>query len=377
MLKGSEDTQAVAIGGELKNSFCVLRNGMLYLSPYVGDMADVRTVKALDESLERMTDMLEAQPQTVVCDKHPMYNTVMFAEEYAKKNSLPLVQIQHHYAHILACMAENNYQSDVIGLSLDGTGYGEDKTIWGGEILLSNYFGFARLGSIAPFIQTGGDLSAKEGWRCAAALIRDSFENGSEVCKELGVCSEQEYKLLAAMAEKGLNSVKSTSAGRLFDAVSAVLGIRRASTFEGEASTALMYHAQLFERKLNESYISDFNDKLISDEGGFITLNTTALVRHLAEQRLAGEDSDRLAYEFHFTLAKMLISACERVRELTSQNTVALSGGVFQNKLLVTLTNEGLKEKGFNVLLHSLVPPNDGGIALGQAAYAAFNPINN
>ena len=375
MLKGSGDIQGVAIGGELKNSFCVLRNGMLYLSPYVGDMADVRTVKALSESLDRMTDMLEASVQAVVCDKHPMYNTVTFAEDYSEKKAVPLMQIQHHYAHVLACMAENNYNGKVIGLSLDGTGYGEDKTIWGGEILLSDYHGFIRQGSITPFIQTGGDLSAKEGWRIAVALIRDSFENGSEVCESLGVCKAQEYKLLAAMAEKGLNSIRSTSAGRLFDAVSAVLGIRRASTFEGEASTSLMYHAQLYERSLKQSYISDYKDELICGSDDFIALNTTALVKHLAVKKLSGEDTDRLSYEFHFTLSKMLVKACERVRERTNENTVALSGGVFQNKLLVTLTNEGLKEKGFEVLLHSLVPPNDGGIALGQAAFLAFNDI--
>lgn len=374
MLKGAEGRQAAAIGGELKNSFCVARNGMLYLSPYIGDMADIRTVKALGESLERMTDMLEAEPQTVVCDKHPMYNTVTFAEGYSAKKELPLVQIQHHYAHILSCMAENDRSDKVIGLSLDGTGYGDDGTIWGGELLICDFQGFERAGSIRPFIQTGGDLSAKEGWRIAAALMRDSFgENGSELCERLGICKRQEYKMLAEMSEKGLNSVKSTSCGRLFDAVSALLGIRRSSTFEGEASTALMYHAQLFERGLQGKYSPSFGGELISTEGGTVTLETTALFAHLAKRLLDGAGINELAYEFHLVLSDMLVSACEALRADSGINIAALSGGVFQNKLLVTLTNEGLKDKGFDVLLHSLVPPNDGGIALGQAAFGAMN----
>ena len=376
MLKGAEGSQAVAIGGELKNSFCVARNGMLYLSPYIGDMADIRTVNALGESLTRMTDMLEAQPESVVCDKHPMYNTVTFAEDYAKDKHLPLVQIQHHYAHILSCMAENDRSEMVIGLSLDGTGYGDDGTIWGGELLLCDFSGYSRAGSIRPFTQTGGDLSAKEGWRIAAALMNDSFENGGELCEQLNICKEQEYKMLAMMSSQGLNSVKSTSCGRLFDAVSALLGIRRASTFEGEASTALMYHAQLFERELKGEFTSVYEGGLINTDAGFVTLETTALFAHLAKRKLDGGEVNELAYEFHLLLSEMLISACRYLRDKSGLNVVALSGGVFQNKLLVTLVNEGLKEKGFEVLLHSLVPPNDGGIALGQAAYGAMNSGN-
>ena len=370
MISGSEDVQAVGIGGELKNSFCAARNGMLYPSPYIGDMADIRTVRALGESLERMLDMLECEPSVIVCDKHPMYNTVTFAEEYSAKHGLPLVKIQHHYAHILSCMAENNHDGKVIGLSLDGTGYGDDGTIWGGEILLSDHSGFERAGCIAPFIQTGGDLSAKEGWRIAAAILRDVFgDEGMNVCSRLSVCSEQEYKLLANMASKNLNSVKSTSCGRLFDAVSAILGIRRVSTFEGEASTALMYHAQLFEKN-NETDPPEYQHPLLSNGNGFITIRTDLLVKDIAERFLAGEDADKLAYGFHFILGNMLTEACEEIRKSTGLETAALSGGVFQNKLLVRLVSAELEARGFKVLRHSLVPPNDGGIALGQAAYA-------
>ena len=370
MSKGDRSVQAVGIGGELKNSFCAARNSMLYLSPYIGDMADPRTVRALDESLGRMLDMLECEPQTVVCDTHPMYNTVAFAEEYAEQHKLPLVKIQHHYAHILSCMAENDRTEKVIGFSLDGTGYGSDGTIWGGELLIADFRGYERTGSIEPFMQAGGDLSAKEGWRIAAAML------GEETCTALGICTRSEHRLINTMASKGLNSVRSTSAGRLFDALSAILGIRRASTFEGEASTALMYHAELYERSHAGKYEPLYSGELLSAENGYITLKTTELARFIAQQRLIGGNTGRLAYEFHFTLSRMLIEAAERIRSDTGLDTCALSGGVFQNRLLVRLVNEGLTDRGFKVLLHSLVPPNDGGIALGQAAYAMHNGVN-
>lgn len=374
---GDRSVTAAAIGGELKNSFCIVSNAMLYLSPYIGDMADIRTLRALEESLTRMTEMLEVTPQVVVSDTHPSYHSVAFAQEYAEKNGAAPVQIQHHYAHILSCMAENHHDGRVIGLSLDGTGYGDDGTIWGGEILLCDYHGYERAGSIAPFLQTGGDLSAKEGWRIAAALLRDSFgEEGEKVCTALGLCTGSEYRLLGAMAQKNVNSVISTSCGRLFDAVSAILGIRKASTFEGEASTALMYHAQLFEKGLRGDDSSRYSGEWFTVNDGFITLATDQLVKAITQQRLSDgspEATDRLAYEFHVTLAKMLVSACESLRNTTGLDTAALSGGVFQNQLLVRLVHEGLAEKGFHVLLHSFIPPNDGGIALGQAVYALKN----
>ena len=155
--------------------------------------------------------------------------------------------------------------------------------------------------------------------------------------------------------------------------MSAILGIRRSSTFEGEASTALMYHAELFERALDAPYKACYEGKAFREDDGFITLCTSALAEYLAQRKLAGDDTNCLAYEFHFSLAKMLVSACERIGEISGVKTVAISGGVFQNRLLVRLVNEGLCEKGFRVLLHSLVPPNDGGIALGQAAFGIMN----
>lgn len=356
--------QTLAIGGELKNTFCIRKGSLYYLSSYVGDMADIRTVKALEESVKRMCELLEATPQNVVCDMHPKYNTVAFAEGL----DLPLKKVQHHYAHILSCMAENDYSEKVIGVSYDGTGFGTDGTIWGGEILLCDRTGFERMGSIKPFMQVGGDLSSKGGWRIAAMIAGSAYgERGGEICEKLGICTAKEYKLLSIMAEKKVNAVSSTSAGRLFDAASAVLGIRRSSTFEGEASMALQFGAEKFSREPFSIY--EPMEKLTAEKEGRIMLCTQALVKRLCDGVQNGEDKNRLAYEFHSLLADMTVQACRTISERTGIKVCALSGGVFQNKLLLKMVKCRLEKMGLRVLIHSLVPANDGGIALGQAFY--------
>ena len=379
--------QVIAAGGELKNTFCIGVDNRFYPSPYVGDLEDLRTVKALKETIGRLETLLEVQPEVVVCDLHPKYNSTVVAEELG----LPVLKVQHHYAHILSCMAENDCEEKVIGVSFDGTGYGTDGTIWGGEILMADHQEFIRIGSIEPFVQAGGDVSAKEGWRIAVALIWQNTGNPEETLatvQKLGLCTEQEAKVLVTMAQRKLNAVISTSAGRLFDGVSAILGIRRASTFEGEASTALEFAAEAWRAQEIQKKNVDIRVKSLkpwmsektdipesegtsgssTEERKFI-LNTGDIVAHLVQEKLAGEDSGKLAYEFHWALAEQILAACEAAEQETGIRKVALSGGVFQNRLLLELVDDGLAERGFEVLKHSLIPPNDGGIALGQAAY--------
>ena len=379
--------QVIAAGGELKNTFCIGVDNRFYPSPYVGDLEDLRTVKALKETIGRLETLLEVQPEVVVCDLHPKYNSTVVAEEL----ELPVLKVQHHYAHILSCMAENDCEEKVIGVSFDGTGYGTDGTIWGGEILMADHQEFTRIGSIEPFVQVGGDVSAKEGWRIAVSLIWQNTGNQEETLatvQKLGLCTEQEAKVLVTMAQRKLNAVISTSAGRLFDGVSAILGIRRASTFEGEASTALEFAAEAWRAQEIQKKNVDIRVKSLkpwmsektdipesegtsgssTEERKFI-LNTGDIVAHLVQEKLAGEDFGKLAYEFHWALAEQILAACEAAEQETGIRKVALSGGVFQNRLLLELVDDGLAERGFEVLKHSLIPPNDGGIALGQAAY--------
>lgn len=362
--------QVLAVGGELKNTFCIGVDSRFYPSPYVGDLEDLRTVKALQETIHRFQTLLEVEPQVVVCDLHPKYNSTVVAESL----NYPVIQVQHHYAHVLSCMTENDCQEPVIGVSFDGTGYGTDGTIWGGEILLADYQNFIRFGSITPFLQIGGDASAKEGWRIAVSMIYGYTKNREkawEIIEKLGLCSEQESKVQFTMADRKINAVMSTSAGRLFDAVSAILGIRRQSSFEGEASTALQFAAEELEQKgkLNGNEIWDNVQPVISELEERCLLNTEALVKQIVEAKLQGTDSGELAYLFHQTLAEQIVAACIEARKSSGRNKTALSGGVFQNRLLLRLTEERLGQEGFEVLRHHMIPPNDGGIAIGQAAY--------
>ncbi len=362
--------QSLAIGGELKNTFCIGKNELLYLSSYIGDMADIRTVYALRESVGRMQELLETRAEKCVCDMHPKYNTVTVAQE----TGLPLVRLQHHYAHILSCMAENDCDEKLIGVSFDGTGYGTDGTIWGGEILLCDTHSFERAGSIKPFRQVGGDASSKEGWRIAVQLIRDSFGDDAQlVCEKLSLCDKKTFRLQSVMADKGINTVTSTSAGRLFDAVSAILGIRRSSTFEGESSMCLEFAAERFEKQQAECE----KTAVRIDGSGFETIDTTSLAGEIARRFIDGEGADKLAFVFHASLADGIVKCCESISRKTGVKKCALSGGVFQNKLLLRLTKQQLEALGFEVLIHSLVPANDGGIALGQAYYALCNTDND
>ncbi|MDO4204769.1 MAG: carbamoyltransferase HypF [Selenomonadaceae bacterium] len=327
ILSGEMKGTVLAIGSELKNAFCLAKDTLLYPSPYIGDMTDLRTAEALEESVLRMMSLLEINPDIIIADLHPRYNSLAAAKRLSEKLSVPLVQIQHHYAHILSCMADNDYREPVIGAAFDGTGYGEDGTIWGGEILRCDLHGFRRLDSIPPFLQPGGDSAARSGRKIAAALIQQGYS--SPLLSTAGhsadrLVSPSELAAIDFQLKNNVNCVKSTSVGRLFDACAAMLGLKGESSFEGEAAMALEFAA-------------------------------------------AHEDSP--AYRFHESLARWTAAACEKARETTRLSTVALSGGVFQNALLTRLTAALLAESDFRVLTHRQIPANDGGISVGQALH--------
>ena len=367
--------QVLAVGGELKNTFCIGVDSRFYPSPYVGDLEDLRTVKALQETIHRFQTLLEVKPQVVVCDMHPKYNSTVVAKELG----YPMLQVQHHYAHILSCMTENDCHDPVIGVAFDGTGYGTDGTIWGGEILLADYENFTRFGSITPFLQIGGDASAKEGWRIAVSMIygyTKDRELAWKIIEKLGLCNEQESKVQFTMADRKINAVISTSVGRLFDAVSAILEIRCQSSFEGEASMALEFAAEAYEQQNIMQGRDEKPDRLVYEKEERFILNTRMLVQQIVEEKMQGADSGRLAYLFHQVLAEQITAACIEARSNSGRKKVALSGGVFQNRLLLRLTEEQLEQEGFEVLRHHMIPPNDGGIAIGQAAYGMWR-LNN
>ena len=385
--KEAGGTRVLAIGGELKNTFCIGTGSLFYPSSYIGDLADLRSVKALEETTGRYANLLEVTPEIIACDLHPRYNSVTTAVELSEKigkeqgkDPLPVIRVQHHYAHVLSCMAENDFSDPVIGVSMDGTGYGTDGTIWGGEILTADYHGFVRDASIKPFIQVGGDLSSTDGWRIAVSMLHSiSIEEEEEsplkdalaLSSKLALCTDKEASVLMKMADRRLNAVVSTSAGRLFDAVSAICGICRHSTFEGEASMALEFAAERYEKAVPGCRnVESTADQTIKKEEGRRILPTDEIVRRITLGKLRGEEPDSLAWLFHKMLADQIVSACAEIREEKGIQTAALSGGCFQNRLLLDMVKRGLEAEGFDVLIHHLVPPNDGGIALGQAAAA-------
>lgn len=421
----------LGIGGELKNTFCLSRNDLFYPSSYIGDLADVRAHKALEEAVERMCVLLETGPQLIVCDAHPRYQSAAIARKLGERYSAPVLPLQHHYAHVLSCMAENDWSKSCIGIALDGTGYGENQavetrrenaarlageragrkpvrgTVWGGELLLTDPSGFVRAASIRPFLQTGGDAAVREGWRIAVSLVRavsSTREEALERIRVLDLCTPADAGLLLTTQEAGVNTVESTSAGRLFDAVSAILGIRRRSTFEGEASTTLMYRAMDGRKLLQDENRWQRYARPLLDQAAVLRpqkapdgrwlVPTEGLFRLLLREKLRGagrpqaaarngapagreepagaatyrrEQDAVLAYIFHEALARMLADCAALLREEGAPSVCALSGGCYQNRLLLELSQKALEEKDFKVLRHHLIPPNDGGIALGQA----------
>ena len=365
----SESPHAVlGIGGELKNAFCLGNKGLFYPSPYIGDMADMRSVRALEAATTRMERLLEIQPDIIVGDMHPGYNTSEMARVIAEREGVPVMEVQHHHAHMVSCMAENEYEGTALGVTFDGTGYGPDGTIWGGEFILGDEKGYERVGSIAPFIHAGGDIASREGWRIAYSMISTALgsEAANRIGETLGLGDEKGRQSIDFMLGNNINTVKSTSAGRLFDAVSAVLGIKSVSTFEGEASMALQIAAERAEAQ--GISLAPYEGRLMNIDEEQFELCTDTLLMELAARSLADQDTDQLAYFFHKALADMIVIACCYQRTRCDVNVVALSGGVFQNLLLLRLVDDGLEREGFKVLKHGVVPTNDGGIALGQAA---------
>ena len=382
MLSADFQGSVLGIGGELKNTFCLAKNSLFYPSPYLGDMSDLRTLRALRQALPRMERLLAITPAAVAADLHPRYETSRFAETLG----LPIFKVQHHHAHVLSVMAENDHLSPVIGVSFDGTGYGTDGTIWGGEIMLATTRDFQRLASLAPFFHAGGDLAAREGWRLAVSLLHlyCGRKNALLHSKKLGLATEKEAASVIFQLEHGLHTTTSTSAGRLFDAVSALLGIRRISTYEGEAAVYLQFAAETAEKAGNSAQADALlarwkadgtlqappAESAITITDGRFLLTSNDLFCHLLQYRLQNVSSDILSLAFHRGLAAAIRDACKNAREMTGCSTAALTGGVFQNTLLLRLTQNALEKDGFHVLHHSIIPPNDGGIAVGQALFA-------
>lgn len=331
----------LAAGSQLKNSFALSKGPFSYMSQFFGDMDTIENQEIYRENVDRMAKLFRIRPELVVCDMHPLYFTTGFAEEYAKANGLPLHKVQHHHAHIASVMAENNLEGPVIGVSFDGTGYGTDGCIWGGEFMLCEGADAKRMSHLKYVDMIGGDSSMKDGVRSALSYIAaaDTKCGEDEISVDISdilefgrerLLSGANAGLILKAIETGTNTIRSSSMGRLFDAVSCLLGIKDYNDYEGQCAI------------------------MLEDAAAFALAHP-------------GEDkASDLALSFHQRIIDMIMEQCRAIREKTGASQVALTGGTFQNKILMEGILDRLRDDGFEPYYNISVSPNDGGIALGQ-----------
>ena len=368
-LAGGFSRHTLACGGELKNAFCLAKDRHAFMSHHIGDMENYETLRSFREGVDHFCRLFDVQPELVAYDLHPEYLSTKYAREL-EEAGLPAIGVQHHQAHVASCLADNERPGEerVIGVALDGTGYGTDGAVWGGEFFEGSLDdGFVRRGHLEYVPLPGGSAAIKQPWRMAIAHLitlhgeEETLELPLTTVREAG---ERNVRLIARLVEHGLNTPPTSSAGRLFDAVAALVGVPGfdRATYEGQAAIELELAAR---GPTHETYPIH----LRPDAGGWI-LETRDVMAAVVEDRLAGRPAPDVSAAFHRTMAGMVVAVCEAVRESGGASAVALSGGTFQNMLLLDQTIKLLEERDFVVYKHHRVPANDGGIALGQAILA-------
>lgn len=356
----------VAVGAELKNTICVTDGHRAYLSPHIGDLSHPEALRFFEATIASMTRLVE-DPAVVVHDLHPDYRSTRWAMRCDKAR----VAVQHHHAHVASCLADNGRSDRVIGVAFDGTGCGPDAELWGGEVLVCDLHAFTRAGHLRAIGLPGGEAAIREPWRLAAAALVDA----GEPLDLLGRIPQARLSAVRGLIERDLRTPRATSAGRWFDAVAALCGLCDTVSYEGQAAMEL------------ESVAAGYEGRGMSDEGCRLSplvqpypfavtsgneIDLRPAVRAIVADIRCGVAVSQISARFHETLVHGVAGVCERI----SLRTVALSGGCFQNRRLTERMKDVLEYRGFEVLLHRQVPPNDGGIALGQAAVAAFRTVN-
>lgn len=352
VMVGSDGLAVLAVGGELKNAVCLLKGDQAFLGQHLGDLKNLPAYDFFKENLAHILKIFEAQPQLVVHDLHPDYLSTRWATE---EQELPTLAVQHHHAHLASVLAEHRVVGQAIGIILDGTGYGWDKTVWGGEILVGDFRECRRAGSFEPLPLPGGDAAVKAPWRTALGYLYAAFDGQ---IPDLAFMRGQPVGPLVEMLERGLNCPTTSSCGRLFDAVAALCGLRNEISYEAQAAVALM---EATGGRLGEPYGWG-----IYEEEDLFRLALRPLIRQIVDEVSSGAELAHVSRRLHGTLVAMLVGAAELVREESGLGLVALSGGVFNNYLLLEGLHAALAARGFEVLIHAQVPPGDGGIALGQ-----------
>jgi hydrogenase maturation protein HypF len=351
----------LAVGGELKNTFCLARDGYAFLSHHIGDMENAETYASFEQGVAHLSHIFRVQPELIAHDLHPNY----FTTHYAKKQSIPQIAVQHHHAHIASCMADNGLENrQVIGLSFDGTGYGTDGAIWGGEILLASYADFERIAHLEYLPLPGGDSAIRHPWRIALGYAHALGLDITDL-PFLQNIYKQAITIVQQQVDKKLNAPLTSSMGRLFDAVASLSGVRSDVTYEAQAAIEMEVLSKPFIASA-ETYPCHSER---SEESPLI-IRVKDLFAAIIHDIRAGESVGMIGAKLHKTIAQISLDICNQARKRTGLNEVALSGGVWQNQILLDLVRDGLEKQGFVVYFHKQVPTNDGGLALGQAVIA-------
>jgi hydrogenase maturation protein HypF len=366
LLPWSFPRPVLATGAELKSTFCVAKDRRAFVSHHIGDLENYETYASFRDGIEHFCRLFEVRPEVVAHDLHPEYLSTKHAHDLATvaSDGVDLTGVQHHHAHIASCLADNGAEGPVIGVAFDGLGFGPDGTIWGGEILVADLAGFERVAHLAPVAMPGGAAAIKEPWRMAAAYLDAAFDGAVPSGLSIMTRHEDRWTGVVSLARAGVSAPLTSSAGRLFDAVAAILGLRDAVSYEGQAAIELEQLADSAERG---AYTLEIEP---AGSGAALRLMGAGLIRAVVADLAEGVPRPTIAARFHNGLAGGVLDVCRTLRAERGLDTVALSGGVFQNLLLLERCVAALEGNGFRVLLHGRVPPNDGGISLGQAAVA-------
>jgi hydrogenase maturation protein HypF len=366
------DSEILALGGQLKSTFGFAANNCVLISKPFGDLEDLGSFLAFEDSIQRLRSELKIIPKLIACDLHPDYISTKYAHEYIRRCSgSRLVGVQHHHAHIAACMADNNIGNrKVIGVAFDGTGFGTDANIWGGEFLLADYSHFERVAFFDYISLPGGVQAIREPWRMAAAYLYNAYKDGwlelkIDFVKRL---DKQKWSVLKKMIDSSINSPFSSSVGRLFDAVSSLVGIRDIIEYEGQAAIEL-------EKAIGETQDNQTYPYNIHNHDGSTVINPLPIIRGVVSDLSKGLRKSNISVRFHNTIVKIIVDVVRRVAKVKHINYIALSGGVFQNRYLCKRALEHLTGCGFVVLTHNRVSATDAGICLGQAAVARYRGL--
>ena len=356
--------EITAFGGDLKNTFCIVRENKAFVSQYLGDLENLESSERFQKVLENYKKIFRVNPKIIVSDIHPGYFSTKLAGQLSAIN-YQLFKLQHHKAHIASVIAENNIKGKVIGVSFDGTGFGDDRKIWGGEFFLGDLKKLKRVAHIKNFILPGGDLAAKEPWRVVIAILAEVKIKKEKVKNILRGISSRNIDIVLKQIKANINCVESSSMGRLFDAVSSILGVVQENTYEGEA--AMKLESLISENKTQSQY----NFKILEEKENYI-IDWQPVICEILKDLKEKTKKEIISAKFHNGVSKMILEICLKIKKTKKINSVCLSGGVFQNNYLLEKTMLELEKRNFKVFINKKVPINDSGISLGQAAIQAF-----